>query len=256
MNVQSESTHDLAADDALDPVLDARDLTVRYRRDVVIDRASFELRRGETTFLLGANGAGKTTLLRALIAAAPVRSGSVRLGEVDVLRRPGRARSRIGFVPDQLDLPAWMSGREALGFVGAHFSCWRGSRAETMLADFGVDGERPVGELSRGQGVLVMLAAALGHEPDLLLLDEPFANLDPGARVLVQRALLEHVDTSRTACLISTHDLDVAARLADRVLLLEDGRVHEIDAVEPVEPRSLVRRREELLEAAFATEVR
>lgn len=237
-----------------DAALDARDLVVRYRRDAVIDGASFELRRGETTFLLGANGAGKTTLLRALLAAAPIRSGSVHLGDLDVRARPGSARRRIGFVPDQLDLPGWMTGREALGFVGAHHRCWHGSQAEAMLAAFDVDGEQRVGELSRGQGVLVMLAAALGHEPEVLLLDEPFANLDPGARVCVQRALLEHVDTSRTACLISTHDLDVAARLADRVLLLEGGRVREIEAAEPAEPRSLVRRREELLEAAFGAE--
>ena len=188
------------------PLLRVRDLDVRYRRKVVLNGVDLDLTAGSTTFLLGANGAGKTTLLRALIAAAPIRSGSVQLGDLDVRRRPGRARRRIGFVPDQLDLPGWMTAKEALGFVGAHHACFDDSRARSLLDAFGIDPSARVGELSRGQGVLVMLAAALCQEPEVLLLDEPFANLDPGARVRVQRALLEHVDTERTACLISTHD--------------------------------------------------
>jgi len=237
-------------DDAA-PALVASDLVVGYGRTTVLDGASLALAPGTTTFLLGANGAGKTTLLRALVAAAPIRSGGVCLGDLDVRRRPGVARRRIGFVPDQLDLPRWMTAKQALGFVGAHHGCFDGSRAKELLDAFEIDADRPVGELSRGQGVLVMLASALCQEPEVLLLDEPFANLDPGARQRVQRALLEFVDTERTACLISTHDLDVAARLADRVLLLEDGRVREVDDAAVDEPTSLVARREQLLEAAF-----
>lgn len=248
----NDHTSDDASRTLTERGLTVRDLVVRYGRTPVIDGASFELRAGETTFLLGANGAGKSTLMRALIATAPIRSGAVRLGELDVRKRPGAARRRIGFVPDQLDLPSWMTARQALGFVGAHHACFDGSRAQTLLETFEVDADRAVGELSRGQGVLVMLAAALCLEPEVLVLDEPFANLDPGARVRVQRALLEHVDAERTACLISTHDLDVAARLADRVLLLEDGRVREIEADVADEPRSIVARREELLANAFA----
>jgi ABC-2 type transport system ATP-binding protein len=235
-------------------LLDVRGLCVRFGKRVVLDGLDLTLAAGETVFVLGSNGAGKTTLLRALLGLAPLRADALSVLGLDVRREAHAVRARVGYVPDRADAPPWMNAAQFFAFLAPHHSTWSASTAQSLLTEFDIDATQPIGELSRGQGTLVMLAAALAHAPRLVLLDEPFAHLDPGARVRVQRGLLAHFDAENGALLVATHDLDVVARLAGRALLLADGRLTEPRA--PNEPDAPLPARRDHLEALFTAEAR
>jgi ABC-2 type transport system ATP-binding protein len=235
-------------------LLDVRGLGVRYGKRAVLDGLDLTVTAGETVFVLGANGAGKSTLLRALLGLAPLRADALNVLGHDVRKRAHAVRARVGYVPDRADAPVWMNAAQFFAFLAPHHPTWSASTAQALLSEFEIDATQPIGELSRGQGTLVMLAAALAHAPRLILLDEPFAHLDPGARVRVQRGLLAHFDADNGAVLVATHDLDVVARLAGRALLLTDGRLTEPRA--PNAPDAPLPARREHLEALFTTEAR
>jgi ABC-2 type transport system ATP-binding protein len=235
-------------------LLDVRGLSVRFGQRAVLDGLDLAVAAGETVFVLGANGAGKSTLLRALLGLAPLRADALNVLGLDLRRNAHAVRASVGYVPDRADAPPWMNAAQFFAFLAPHHATWSASAAQSLLTEFDVDADQPIGELSRGQGTLVMLAAALAHAPRLVLLDEPFAHLDPGARVRVQRGLLAHFDAENGALLVATHDLDVVARLAGRALLLADGRLTEPRA--PNEPDAPLPARRDHLEALFTAEAR
>jgi ABC-2 type transport system ATP-binding protein len=207
-------------------VLSIQDLTVRlgaWRKRAVLRGVSLELERGAITTLLGRNGAGKSTLLRAALGVLSPAAGTVRVLGGDPRR--GRVRRAIGYVPDRPDAYDWMTPADLFRFVGPQHPGWDAERAGGMAARLDVPLERPFARLSRGEGAKAMLVAALAHRPALVLLDEPFGGLDPGARDDVLAALVGEVRLEDCAVLVATHDLDVAARVSDRVALLEGGHL-------------------------------
>jgi iron complex transport system ATP-binding protein len=200
----------------------------------VLRGVSFELRPGEVLGLLGRNGAGKTTLLRAAAGALAPTSGDVRLGgrRLSAYSRRELARA-IAVVPQDLHVPfPFRAGELVLmgraphqplfGFDGDRDV----SRALTAMERMGVRelADRPIFELSGGERQLVMFARALAQEPELLLLDEPTAFLDLRHRLEVLQVVRELASRGRSALVVS-HDLGLAARACDRLLLLADGRV-------------------------------
>jgi ABC-2 type transport system ATP-binding protein len=152
----------------------------------------------------------------------------------DPAREPDAVRARVGYVPDRPDAPPWMTVDELCRFVRAHFAAWNDAAVESLVDQLGVPRGVRLGALSKGQAMKAMLVLALGHDSDLLLLDEPFGGLDPLVREDVLRAVLGALRAERRTVLCATHELDVAARLADRVVLLADGRVRAHGSVASV----------------------
>lgn len=207
------------------PPLVVEGLTKRFGRLAAVDRVSFTIRAGEAVALWGPNGAGKTTLARCLLGVLPCR-GELRLGGVDVRARGGRlARRLVGFVPQELNLHDDLRVRETLRFY-ARLKRVERAAADALLAPLGLEphARKRVAELSGGLKQRLALALALLGDPPLLILDEPTANLDARARADLL-ALLHQLRAAGKTLVFSSHRLEEVTSLADRVLVLDQGRL-------------------------------
>ena len=214
-------------------LLDTRGLTKRFRDALALDDVTLALPPGTTTVLLGPNGAGKSTLLKLALGCLAPDAGTLAVCGLDPLREPRRVRELVGYVPDRPDAPEWMTPRELFAFLAPQYPRWSAATAERLLARFDVPLDRAFAKLSRGQGAKAMLIAAVAQRPRLLLLDEPFAGLDPLARDELLQGFLGELPEDGGA-LVVTHELDVAARIADRVIVLAQGRVRAQGTLEEV----------------------
>ncbi|MET0313617.1 MAG: ABC transporter ATP-binding protein [Hansschlegelia sp.] len=215
------------------PAVAVRRLVRRYGERTVIDGLDLTIERGEFVALLGESGCGKTTLLRALSGLDPIDGGAV-----DAPRRPAVVFQEHRLLPwDSL----WRNVSLGQPEQGAR------ERAAAALSEVGL-GDRLDDwprNLSGGQAQRVALARALVQEPELLLLDEPFAALDALTRLRMQQLVKELIARHRPGVLLVTHDVDEAIALADRILLMRDGAIaHEIRLTEAVSAQAV---REELL---------
>ncbi|MBI5849676.1 MAG: ABC transporter ATP-binding protein [Planctomycetes bacterium] len=203
----------------------ATGLCFRYGKQTLLDGLTLEVPRGAVTVLLGENGAGKTTLMRLALGLLKPRAGTLRVLGLDPLRKPRAVRERVGFVPAEPDAPQWMSFDALCRFLRPQFPRWDDARADELAVRLRIPRTRPFRTLSRGEGMKAMLVAALAPQPELLLLDEPFAGLDPLARDEVLGGVIGALRDEGRAVLCTTHDLDAAARVADRVALLAQGHI-------------------------------
>ncbi len=204
----------------------ARGLSKRFGRAWALRDVDLEAPAGSCLAVLGPNGAGKSTLLRIAAGLARPSAGSLTVGELAAARRESRAR--IGFVGHETLLYPALTARENLLFAARlHGLGDAGERADAALAAAGLEAlaDRPAGALSRGQAQRVAIARGLVHDPDVVLLDEPFTGLDrPAAERLADRLADLH-QGSRTVVLV-THEVSLAPRIADRAVVLAGGRVH------------------------------
>ncbi len=211
------------------PQVEVRDLRKRYpkaEQDAVAG-VSFTVAPGEVFGLLGPNGAGKTTTVGVLTTRVRPTGGSAAVGGVDVVRDPVRARSTLAVVAQRNNLDRSLTVRENLLFHAAYHGVPRQDarrRADALLEEFGLAeraGDKP-DRFSGGQAQRMMIARALMHDPRVLFLDEPSTGLDPAARLFVWDRLRDLRDRGMTV-LLTTHDMDEAAELADRVGIMDRG---------------------------------
>ena len=207
-------------------------LTRRFGGRTAVDTVSFEVRRGEIVALLGPNGASKTTTLRMLAGLIAPTSGSVAIeGAAVTHANAGAARGRIGFLTESPGLWDRLTVRQNLAVYARLYGLVDGEgRIARAIERFHLDGHASTraAELSKGMRQKVALARAMLHDPDILLLDEPTSGLDPEIARGV-RLLLEERRAAGCAVLVSTHNLDEAERLADRVAVLQQ-RLLALDA--------------------------
>jgi len=210
------------------PPLEIQSLTHRYGDLLAVDDLSLEVGRGEIVGFLGPNGAGKTTTLRACAGLLVPHAGRIAIAGVALAAQPLVARARLGFVPDEPFLYDRLTPVEFLEFVAALYDVpadLAARRAEESIERFDLTSAR--GELietcSRGMRQKVAIAAALLHDPPLLLLDEPLTGLDPQA-VRTLKDLLRERAARGLGVLVSTHLLEVAERLCDRVVIIHHGK--------------------------------
>jgi ABC-2 type transport system ATP-binding protein len=220
-----------------------RELVKRYpKREVnAVDGLSFEVGRGEIFGLLGPNGAGKTTTVGVLTTRVKATSGGAWVAGVDVLRNSVEARRRLAVVPQRVNLDRSLTARQNLIFHAAYHlvpSAERRARADRVLEEFGLGdrGNDKVDIYSGGMAQRLMIARALMHEPEVLFLDEPTTGLDPQARLFVWDRVRELRGRGVTI-LLTTHDMDEAAELSDRVGIMDHGRLLALDT-----PAALTRR--------------
>jgi ABC-2 type transport system ATP-binding protein len=210
------------------PPLRIESLTHRYGDLRAVDDLSLEVHGGEIVGFLGPNGAGKTTTLRACSGLLRPERGRVVVAGADLAQAPLAARSRLGLVPDEPLLYDRLTPAEFLEFIAALYDVppeLAQRRAGELLERFELGAA--VGELletcSRGMRQKVSIAAAVLHDPPLLLLDEPLNGLDPHA-VRVLKDLLRERAARGLGVLVSTHLLDVAERLCDRIVIIHRGK--------------------------------
>lgn len=217
--------------------LRVRHLTVRYGAHVAVDDLSFEVRPGEILGLLGSNGAGKSSTIKAVVGLIPPASGGVEVFGFDPTVRPMAAKERIGYVPETTLLFDALTPREFLEYVASVRHLAPGiatERARNYAAAFQIEAEfeRPIATLSNGTRQKVLVTAAFLHQPPLLVLDEPLNNLDPRAVRIMKELLQRYVEREGRGVLFSTHTLEVAEQLCDRVVILDRGVVRGAGTVE------------------------
>src|SRR5882724_2188197 len=194
-----------------DTMLDLRGVSKSFGHKPVLKEVDLSLSAGSVLGLVGKNGGGKTTLLKCAL---------------------GLQRPRLGYVPQKIDLYPWMKIRQITAYTGAFYPRWNKALVERLLREWELNPADRVGPLSVGQTQKLAIILALGHEPDLLVLDEPAASLDPVARRQFLETLLDMVG-ARTV-LFSTHITSDLERVADRVAVLKDGKIvysGELDAL-------------------------
>ena len=216
-------------------MLEARRLVKRFHGHAVVDHVSFAVHRGEVVGYLGPNGSGKTTTTRILTGLLEPTSGVVLLDGRETRLDPIEFRRRLGYVPEEPHLYPFLSGREHLELVGRLRELPASTmdrRIDALLALFGLSdaAEQGIAAYSKGMKQKILVIAALLHDPDLLIFDEPDAGLDVTA-ALVLRHLVANLAARGKAILYTSHILDVVERLCMRVIILHEGRVVADDSV-------------------------
>jgi ABC-2 type transport system ATP-binding protein len=209
-------------------MIEVANLTKRYAGHRAVTGLTFSVARGEIVGLLGPNGAGKTTIMRILSCYMPASSGTARVAGFDVFKEADEVRRHIGYMPENNPLHREMRVRDYLKFrarlKGLSGSAARG-RVDVVMEQCGVAdvGKRVIAHLSKGYQQRVGLADALVHEPELIILDEPTAGLDPN-QIRAVRQLIKDLAGKHTV-LISTHILPEVEMTCNRVLILHEGRM-------------------------------
>jgi ABC-2 type transport system ATP-binding protein len=220
------------------PGVTVRDLTVRYGGHAAVDGASFELAQGRALGLIGRNGAGKSTTIRALAGLIPSSAGALEILGATVSRNdPSRARL-VGYLLDSPALFSYLTPGETLGFLAELYRIPR-SEATTRTADllefFELNqfGNKLVDELSTGTIKRLAIAAAMIHNPRVLILDEPFESLDPLMVRRLRKRLRRFADEGGTV-LVSSHLIASVQDLCDDIVIMEEGRVLMAGSAESV----------------------
>jgi len=216
-------------------MIEVERLTRRYGSVKAVDGISFTIGRGEIVGLLGLNGAGKTTTMRILTTFLQPTSGRAALAGHDVLDEPLEVRRRVGYLPENVPLYTEMRVREYLGFRAKLKDVPRARRRDAInhviaRCRLGEVEDRILGQLSKGYRQRVGLAEAMVHQPEILILDEPTAGLDP-VQIREVRALIRELGDGHTI-LLSTHIMSEVEAVCGRVIIIERGKIAVDDTLE------------------------
>ncbi|QQS54792.1 MAG: ABC transporter ATP-binding protein [Candidatus Competibacteraceae bacterium] len=222
------------------PVIQVEDLCKHYGSVRAVDGISFDIARGATCALLGGNGAGKTTTIAMLLGLLLPTGGRIHILGEEVPRHQHRVLPRMNFSSPYVDLPQRLTVAENLTVYARLYGVPRvRERLAVLGRDLDIDAffQRPYGSLSAGQKTRVALAKALLNEPDILLLDEPTASLDPDTADRMRGILTNFQRHSGATLLLASHNMSEVERLCDQVIMLRTGRV-----VASGTPRELIHR--------------
>ena len=200
----------------------------RFEQVLAVDDLSMDIRRGSTTALLGGNGAGKTTTLAMLLGLLLPSSGTIKVLGVDMLRHRYRVLPRMNFSSPYVDLPRRLTVRENLRVYALLYNVRAFAALLRRLSEeleLGPLLNRPYGVLSAGQKTRVTLAKALLNEPELLLLDEPTASLDPDTADYMRSYLMRYQARTHASVVLASHNMTEVERMCDEVLMLRAGRL-------------------------------
>jgi ABC-2 type transport system ATP-binding protein len=216
--------------------LELRDLSKRFAGIVAVDHVSFIARAGEVTGYLGPNGSGKSTTMKMITGLLESTSGEILFDGQPIQSDWMAYKQRMGYVPEEPYLYSHLSGLEYLQMVAQLRGLPERStsnKIDGLLRLFSLHGDRhsPISAYSKGMRQKVLLAGALLHNPDLILLDEPFSGLDVGTG-LVLRSLIQELAARGKVVLFSSHELETVERVCSRVIILHRGKIVADDSIE------------------------
>jgi ABC-2 type transport system ATP-binding protein len=233
-------------------LIETTNLVKRYGDKAAVNNVSFSVHAGEVFGFLGPNGAGKTTTIKMIVGLLQPTSGAVKVAGFDVQTQSLQAKAASGYVPDTPNLYPKLSGRELLRFVGDLYNLDSQQverRATELLKLFDLEqaGDDPIDSYSHGMQQKTALAAALVHDPRVMVLDEPTVGLDPRSARLI-KDMLRQMANRGAAVFLSTHILEIAERMCDRIGIINRG---ELIAIGTMEELRLLGKGETSLEDIF-----
>jgi ABC-2 type transport system ATP-binding protein len=233
--------------------VEASNLGKAFGSKRVLAGLSFGVSPGDVIGVLGKNGAGKTTLLELMLGFSQPSEGSVRVFGHESYRLPGEAKARVGFVPQQDELLDHLSVADQLRVIASFYPQWDNELIARLCQEWGIDGRARIKSMSVGERQKLSILLAFGHKPDLLILDEPVASLDPIARRQFLEQLVEISADGSRAIIFSSHIVSDIERLANRIWILKEGRFDwqgELDSLKETIVRIHVRGSRPLSEAS------
>jgi ABC-2 type transport system ATP-binding protein len=237
----------------IEHAIEARNLTKKYGELVAVDRVDFQVKKGEIFGFLGPNGAGKTTTIRMLTGISIPTEGAATIMGYDIQQHPIEAKEQMGIVPDTSNVYDELSAWDNLIFTGRLYDMsktWREKRAEELLEMFGLYERRKekVQGFSRGMKRRICIAMALMNKSNILFLDEPTSGLDVQS-VLTIRELIRRLNQQGLTIFVTTHNIEEASQMCDRVAIINHGKIAAIDT-----PEKLKRTAESLQSVEIAFE--
>lgn len=210
-------------------MLNIKNLTKSYGDKKAVDDLSLHIAPGEIYGFIGHNGAGKTTTIKACAGILQFDTGEIKIDGIDVKKDPIACKRRLAYIPDNPDLYEFMSGIKYLNFIADIFGVEKETRARCIARYgdiFGLTGDlaQPISAYSHGMKQKLAIISSWLHEPKLIIMDEPFVGLDPKAAHQLKEMMREHCDRGG-AIFFSTHVLEVAEKLCDKVAIIKEGRL-------------------------------
>lgn len=206
-------------------VIEIRNLRKDFGNKNALNHLSLSIPPGSVYGLLGRNGEGKTTLMKCVLGLLRPSAGSIAVLGDDPWQFKESTKEKIGYVP-QADRPyPWLTVRQLINYTASFYRRWNKPLVERLLQEWRVEADEKVGLLSEGQAQKVSIILSLGHEPELLIFDEPVASLDPGARRQFLKTILEIVSDRVCTIFFSTHITSDLERVADRLAILKNGHI-------------------------------
>ena len=219
-------------------MLDIQHLTKRYGEKKAVDDLSLHITPGEIYGFIGHNGAGKTTTLKAVVGILPFEEGEITINGVSVKTDPLTCKRQLAYIPDNPDLYDYMTGSKYLNFIADIFGVGAEERQERIrkyadLFELTDDLAQPIAAYSHGMKQKLAIISAWLHQPKLIIMDEPFVGLDPKASHTLKGMMREVCDQGG-AIFFSTHVLEVAEKLCDKVAIIKGGRLIRAGTMEEV----------------------
>jgi ABC-2 type transport system ATP-binding protein len=208
-----------------DAAIELRGIVKSYGKKAVLNELDLSVPRGSVVGLLGTNGAGKTTLIKCALGLIRPQQGEAKLLSENSWTLSAEAKMRIGYVPQVVNLYPWMKVRHLIDYTAAFYPNWNHELVARLVREWNIPAEDRIGPLSVGQLQKTAIVLALGHEPELLVLDEPAASLDPLARRQFLQMIIDLAEPGKRTVLFSTHITSDLERVADRVAILKSGRI-------------------------------
>lgn len=206
-------------------IIEIKGLSKSFKNKNVLSNLSLSIPKGSVYGLLGRNGEGKTTLIKCVLGLLKPLSGSISVLSDNPWQFKEVTKEKLGYVP-QSDRPyPWLTVRQLINYTASFYNHWNESLVEKLLKEWEVNAEDKVGLLSEGQAQKVLIILSLGHEPKLLIFDEPVASLDPGARRQFLKTILEILSDRECTIFFSTHITSDLERVADHVAILKNGHI-------------------------------
>ncbi|WP_413363575.1 ATP-binding cassette domain-containing protein [Lysinibacillus sp. 3P01SB] len=210
-------------------MLQLENVLFKYRKKTIVNDVSFTIPTGQIIGVIGENGCGKSTLLQLMAGLLRPNNGLIQLGGREVTRR---SADKIAYSPDIDLFYESYTGEQVFRFYSEQFADFSLEKAHIIAKHLEAQTTVKLGKLSKGNRARIKMAATLGREASLYLLDEPFAGLDPLARESLIKALIRFIDMENQSVVLSTHEVNEVEPILDQVILLRDGRLTAMEEME------------------------
>ena len=235
-----------------DAAIELQGIVKSYGTKNVLCGLDLSVPKGSVLGLLGVNGSGKSTLIKCALGLLRLQGGRAMLLGEDSWTLSAEAKMRIGYVPQVINLYPWMKVRHIVEYTSAFYPNWDERQTANLLTQWELPPDDYVKTLSVGQSQRLAITLALGHDPELLLLDEPAASLDPLARRQFLQKIIELAEPGRRTVLFSTHITSDIEHVADRVAIIKEGRIAWHGLLEDLKEQTHVNLEESFLEMHHA----